>query len=105
MKDIKKSPLSFALVDTIHIFIYISFIVTGILLNKTFNVLEINKFIIRQADPNEKREMLPRAVEIPCPTCLTWSHFIQYKLKISIYMSLDKCKICYKVNKILYFIF
>ena len=46
-----------------------------------------------------------RAVEIPCPTCPTWSHFIQDKLKISIYLSLDKCKICYKVNKILYFIF
>ena len=45
------------------------------------------------------------AVEIPCPTCPTWSHFIQDKLKISIYLSLDKCKICYKVNKILYFIF
>ena len=36
-----------------------------------------------------------RAVEIPCPTCPTWSHFIQDKLKISIYLSLDKCKICY----------
>ena len=23
-----------------------------------------------------------RAVEIPCPTCLTWSHFTQDKLKI-----------------------
>ena len=46
-----------------------------------------------------------RAVEIPCPTCPTWSHFIQDKLIISIYLSLDKCKICYKVNKILYFIF
>ena len=46
-----------------------------------------------------------RAVEIPCPACPTWSHFIQDKLKISIYLSLDKCKICYKVNKILYFIF
>ena len=28
-----------------------------------------------------------RAVEIPCPTCPTWSHFIQDKLKISIYLS------------------
>ena len=46
-----------------------------------------------------------RAVEIPCPTCPTWSHFIQDKLKISIYLSLDKSKIYYKVNKILYFIF
>ena len=35
---------------------------------------------------------LVRAVEIPCQTCLTWSHFIQDKLKISIYMSLDKYK-------------
>ena len=43
-----------------------------------------------------------RAVEIPCPTCPTCSHFIQDKFKISIYLSLDKCKICYKVNKILY---
>ena len=25
-----------------------------------------------------------RAVEVPCPTCPTWSHFIQDKLKISI---------------------
>ena len=30
------------------------------------------------------------AVEIPCLTCPTWSHFIQDKLKISIYLSLDK---------------
>ena len=44
-------------------------------------------------------------MEILCPTCRTWSHFIQDKLKILIYLSLDKCKICYKVNKILYFIF
>ena len=28
-----------------------------------------------------------RALEIPCPTCPTWSHFIQDKLKISIYYS------------------
>ena len=35
-----------------------------------------------------------RAVEIPCPTCPTWSHFIQDKLKISLYLSLDKHKIC-----------
>ena len=42
---------------------------------------------------------LPRAVEIPCPTCPTWSHFIQDKLKISIYLSLDKCKICIKLIK------
>ena len=32
---------------------------------------------------------IDRAVEIPCPT---WSHFIQDKLKISIYLSLDKYK-------------
>ena len=44
-------------------------------------------------------------MEIPCPTCPTWSNFIQDKLKISIYLCLDKCKICYQVNKILYFIF
>ena len=40
-----------------------------------------------------------RAVEIPCPTCPTRSHFIQDKSKISIYLSM------YKVNTILYFIF
>ena len=34
--------------------------------------------------------LLNRAVEMPCPTCPTWSHFIQDKLKISIYLSLDK---------------
>ena len=33
-----------------------------------------------------------RALELPCLTCLTWSHFIQDKLKISIYLSLDKYK-------------
>ena len=31
-------------------------------------------------------------MEIPCPTCPTWSHFIQDKLKISICLSLDKFK-------------
>ena len=40
-------------------------------------------------------------MEIPCPTYLTWSHFIQEKLKISIYLSLDK----YKCNKLIHFIF
>ena len=50
-------------------------------------------------------KLLHRAVEIPCPTCPTWSHFIQDKLKISIYLSSNKCKFFYKVNKILYFIF
>ena len=40
-----------------------------------------------------------RAVEIPCPACPTWSHLIQDKLKISIYLSLDKCKICIKLIK------
>ena len=39
-----------------------------------------------------------RAVEIPCPTCPTWSHLIQDKLKISIYLSLDKYK-CIKLIK------
>ena len=39
---------------------------------------------------------LVRAVEIPCPTCPTWSHFIQDKLKIYIYLSLDKYK-CIKL--------
>ena len=35
-------------------------------------------------------------MEIPCLTCPTWSHFIQDKLKISIYLSLDKYK-CIKL--------
>ena len=39
-----------------------------------------------------------RTVEIPCPTCPTWSHFIQDKLKISIYLSLDKYK-CIKLTQ------
>ena len=29
-------------------------------------------------------------MEIPSPTCPTWSHFIQDKVKNSIYLSLDK---------------
>ena len=37
-------------------------------------------------------------MEIPCLTCSTWSHFIQDKLKISIYLSLDKYK-CIKLIK------
>ena len=37
-------------------------------------------------------DTLFRAVERSCPTCPTWSHFIQDKLKISIYLSLDKYK-------------
>ena len=40
-----------------------------------------------------------RAVEIPCLTCPTWSHFIQDKLTISIYLSLDTYKICIKLIK------
>ena len=43
-----------------------------------------------------------RAVEIPFPTCPTWSHFIQDKLEISIYLSWDKFKENYFF---LYFIF
>ena len=39
-----------------------------------------------------------RAVEISCMTCPTWSNFIQDKLKISIYLSLDKYK-CIKLIK------
>ena len=45
-----------------------------------------------------------RAVEIPCHTSPTWSHFIQDKLKISINLTLDKNKYI-KLKKILYFIF
>ena len=60
--------------------------------DKRKNVLEIlNKHI---------QVPVVRDMEIPCPTCLTWSHFIQDKLKISIYLSLDKCKICIKLIKI-----
>ena len=33
-----------------------------------------------------------RGVDIPCLTCPTWSHFIQDKLEISIYLSWDKYK-------------
>ena len=40
-----------------------------------------------------------RAVEIPCSTCPNWSYFIQDKLKILIYLSLDKYKICIKLIK------
>ena len=54
--------------------------------------------------PPDIGKLMSRAVEIPCPTCPTWSHFIQDKLKISIYLSLDKYK-CIKLIKvrILYF--
>ena len=30
-------------------------------------------------------KQINRAVELPCPTCPTWSHSIQDKLKISIF--------------------
>ena len=39
---------------------------------------------------------LSRAAEITCPTCPTWSHFIQDKLTIS-----GQGQNLYKVNKIL----
>ena len=32
---------------------------------------------------------LRRDMEMPCPTCPTWFHFIQGKLKISIYMCIS----------------
>ena len=51
-----------------------------------------------------EQDTLTRAVDIPCPTCPTWSHFIEDKLKISIYLSLDKCKIYIKLIKVLHFI-
>ena len=41
--------------------------------------------------------LITRAVEIPCPTCPTWSSLTQEKLKISVKLSLDKCKICIKL--------
>ena len=43
-----------------------------------------------------------KGVEIPCPTCLSWSHFIQDNLKIPIYLYKQSIN---KVNAILYFIF
>ena len=46
-----------------------------------------------------------RTVEIPCRTCPTWSQFVQGRLGVCIYMSLDKYKFMFKVNTILYFIF
>ena len=36
-------------------------------------------------------------MEIPCPTCPTWSHFIPDKLKIYIYLSLDKYKCLFHI--------
>ena len=68
----------------------------------------LTEFILKNIwnrQKNTKNFPACRAVEIPCATCPTWPHFIQDKLKISTHLSLDKCKICYKVNKILYFIF
>ena len=44
-------------------------------------------------------------MEIPCQTCPTWSHFIQDKLKISIYLSLDKCKCIFSEYNSVFFIF
>ena len=44
-------------------------------------------------------------MEIPCKTCLSWSHFNRDKLEITIYLSLDKYKCTKKANTILYFIF
>ena len=41
-----------------------------------------------------------RAVEIPCPTCPTWSHFIQDKSKISIYLSLDEYNVYSQYNSV-----
>ena len=45
------------------------------------------------------KNIITRAVEIPCPTCPTWSHFIKDKLKISSNVSLDKYK-CIKLIQI-----
>ena len=44
--------------------------------------------------------IITRAVEIPCLTCPTWSHFIQDKFEIYFYLSLDKYK-CIKLMKYL----
>ena len=49
-----------------------------------------------------------RGVQIPCPTCPTWYHFIQDKLKISIYLSWDllimnsQCHVVWKTVWILF---
>ena len=48
--------------------------------------------------------LLDRALETPRPTCPTWSHFIQGKVEISIYLSWDKLKES-QYNSRLYFIF
>ena len=53
----------------------------------------VDVFVLNNAFNNSVR-----AVEIPCLTCLTWSHFTQDKLKISIYLSLDMYK-CIKLIK------
>ena len=54
-------------------------------------------------NPENKRRLFfnssTRSVEIPCLTWPTWSHFTQDKLKISIYLSLNKCKNCIKLLK------
>ena len=47
---------------------------------------------------------LNRAVEIPCPTCPTWSHFIQDKLKFSIYLSLTSANFVIKLIKFVFHI-
>ena len=59
----------------------------------------------KMAAQRKENKILVRDVEIPCLTCPTWSHFIQDKLKISIYLALDKCKICIKLKKNLHFTF
>ena len=68
--------------------------------NKTHNQMSIWSISRRRGllDP------VDRALEISCPTCLTRSHFIQDKLKISLYLSLDKCKICIKLMNFVFHI-
>ena len=43
-------------------------------------------------------QLLSRAVEIPWPTCPTWSHFIQDKLEISIYLPWDLDLHCFQLS-------
>ena len=59
----------------------------------------IARVVAQPLDVLKIRFQVIRAVEIPCLTCPTWTHFIQDKLKISIYLSLDKCKTCRKLIK------
>ena len=53
----------------------------------------------QKTDSSKVVSAIGRAVEIPCPTCPTWSHFIQDKLEISTCPGTS----INKINSILYF--